>query len=66
MNYIEEENLKGLTINRLFCLQRIQLDTINHYLLNDNMYDKNDVFNILQEIIAINLVIKKKLKNEKR
>ena len=65
-NIEEEKELKKLDLKRLFNLQKVQLDTINYYLLNDCMYDKNDVFNTLQEITVINMVITKKLSNVKK
>ncbi len=54
------------SINRLFNNQRINLEMLSHYIVREDIYDKNDRYNLIQEIISINLVISKKLKNEKR
>ena len=54
------------SIDRLFNNQRINLEMLSHYIVREDIYDKNDRYNLIQEIISINLVISKKLKNEKR
>ena len=54
------------TIDRLFNNQRINLEMLSHYIVREDIYDKNDRYNLIQEIISINLVISKKLNNEKR
>ena len=54
------------SIDRLFNHQRINLEMLSHYIVREDIYDKNDRYNLIQEIISINLVISKKLKNEKR
>lgn len=61
-----KKDLSKLNINRLFILQKSELNMIQHYMLNEQIYDKNDIYNCLQEIIAINMVISKKLKNGKK
>lgn len=65
MKFDTKEELEKLTINRLFNVQKIQLNLMQH-MLNNTIYDKNDLYNTLQEIIAINIVISKKLKNGKK
>lgn len=60
-----KKELNLLNINRLFTLQKIQLELAAHYIQNNSMYDKNDIYNTLQEVIAINMVITKKLKESK-
>lgn len=54
------------SIDRLFNNQRINLEMLSHYIVREDIYDKNDRYNLIKEIISINLVISKKLKNEKR
>ena len=40
---------------------------LSHYIIREDLYDRNDCNKLLQEIISLNLVISKKLeKNEKR
>lgn len=56
--------LGQLSIKRLFLLQRLELDRLSHFITNYGIYDKNDIFKIVQEIIAANMVILKKI-NEK-
>lgn len=53
--------LGQLSIKRLFLLQRLELDRLSHFISNYGIYDKNDLFKTIQEIITINLVITKKL-----
>ena len=65
MKFDTKEELEKLTINRLFNVQKMQLNLMQH-MLNNTIYDKNDLYNTLQEIIAINIVISKKLKNGKK
>lgn len=64
MDYTERE-LKELTIDRLFVVQKLQLKELRHYIENP-LYDRNDIYFKLEEIDVINLVISKKMKNEKR
>ena len=56
------------SIRRLFCVQKVELEMLSMMIENkENLYDKNDCFKQIQQIITINLVINKKLeKNEKR
>ena len=53
--------LGQLSIKRLFLLQRLELDRLSHFITHYGIYDKNDLFKTIQEIITINLVITKKL-----
>lgn len=63
---LESNNQLGqLSIKRLFLLQRLELDRLSHFITNYGIYDKNDLFKILQEIIAVNMVILKKINEEK-
>ena len=69
-NFDSKKELEQLNIKRLFSMQKMQLEMLQHYLTRNDMYDKNDVFNCLEEIITTNTVINKKIekleKNEKR
>lgn len=61
-NKLESNTELGqLSIKRLFLLQRLELDRLSHFITNYGIYDKNDLFKTIQEIITINLVITKKL-----
>lgn len=57
--------LGQLSIKRLFLLQRLELDRLSHFITNYGIYDKNDLFKLMQEIIAMNLVITKKINEAK-
>lgn len=57
--------LGQLSIKRLFLLQRLELDRLSHFISNYGIYDKNDIFKIVQEIIAANMVILKKINEAK-
>ena len=57
--------LSKLNIKRLFTLQKIEIDNLRYYLENTYIYDKNDISKKIEEISIINLVITKKLHEEK-
>ena len=57
--------LSKLNIKRLFTLQKLEIDNLRHYLENTYIYDKNDISKKIEEISIINLVITKKLHEEK-
>lgn len=57
--------LSKLGIKRLFTLQKLEIDNLRHYLENTYIYDKNDISKKIEEISIINLVITKKLHEEK-
>ena len=57
--------LSHLNIKRLFTLQKLEIDNLKHYLENTYIYDKNDINKKIEEIDIINLVITKKLHEEK-
>lgn len=59
-----EDELMKLELIRLVHLQKIQLENINN-CINEIIIDKNDLHNILHEIIITNKVLDIKLKNEK-
>ncbi len=62
---ISVKELKFLTIDRLFCYQKILLKQLRYYLENP-LYDKNDIFNTLEIIDTVNLVIINKMKKTKK
>lgn len=64
MDYTQYE-INNMNIERLFIYQKKLLQHLR-FLLNDTLSDKNEVFFKLQEVEALNLVIIKKMKNEKR
>lgn len=57
--------LSKLNIKRLFTLQKLEIDNLRHYLENTYIYDKNDISKKIEEISIINLIITKKLHEEK-
>ncbi len=62
---ITMQELRHLTTDRLFVLQKTLLKQLRYYL-NNSLYDKNDIFFTLEQIDVINLAIIKKMKNEKK
>lgn len=54
----------GLDINKYLSLQKLELELLESYIINNQ--DKNESYLLLQEIIAINMIISKKLYNVKR
>lgn len=57
--------LSNLNVKRLFTLQKLEIDNLRHYFENPYIYDKNDISKKIEEISIINLVITKKLHEEK-
>ena len=55
------EELKKMSINRLFVLQKRCIQLLEHYIVND-LYNKEDYINIITDIYKINVMIDKKLK----
>lgn len=64
-NFDSTFELSKLNIKRLFTLQKLEIDNLRHYLENTYIYDKNDISKKIEEISIINLVITKKLHEEK-
>lgn len=56
-----KRELESLSIRRLFCNQKIELELLCHYIMTPKIYDKNDYFNKIQQIMMINKVINDKL-----
>lgn len=63
-NFDSKEELKKLSIKRLFVLQKLELENLSYYFTN-TIYDKNDVFKKIEELKIINLIITKKIANDK-
>lgn len=55
----------GYTVDRIICKQKIDLQMIQYYLDNEDKYDKNDVYNLFQEVYMANLVLKRRLQYAK-
>ena len=62
-SFDSKEELKQLNLSRLFINQKLQLKDMEYYMFE--RYDKNLVFNCLQNVILINNVISKKLNMKK-
>lgn len=55
------------SIERLNNIIKLNLELLDYYLLNEDLYTRNECYRLLQDIIAYNLIIKKKLElNAKR
>lgn len=69
-NFDSIQELNSLSLNRLFVLQKMELKTLEHYIINILKYKNyefniNDVFNSLENILTINSVINNKTKKYK-
>lgn len=60
----QDKEYRNYSIDRLLNIQKCNLDYINHNIYNEEY--KNEIYNILQEVISINLVIKRYIKNGKK
>lgn len=60
------KELKCLSIDRLFVLQKKELQLLEHYYLNDDIYSKSDVLNSIKELFIINSMITRKLLKNKK
>lgn len=57
------EELNKLTLNRLFVLQKLEIKTLENYIVNNNCSD--DIMNVLTNILTINVIITNKIKKYK-
>ena len=53
--------IKKLPINRILTFNNMLLHDLSFYLNNNDIYDKNVIYNIVQELEVIDLVLNKKL-----
>ena len=56
------EELIGLSIDRLFNLQKLELKNVEHYVIRDDLYTKKDILKCIENLVIINSQIKNKLK----
>ena len=56
------EELIGLSVDRLFNLQKLEIKNIEHYVIRDDLYTKNDILQCIENLVVINSQIKSKLK----
>ena len=61
-----EKELNCMSVDRLFVLQKRLIKDIEHYLLRIDLYTKQDVFDVIQELLIINSVIKLKIDKNKK
>lgn len=61
-----EKELNCMSIDRLFVLQKRLIKDIEYYLLRIDLYTKQDVFDVIQELLIINGVIKHKIEKNKK
>ena len=61
-----EKELNCMSVDRLFVLQKRLIKDIEHYLLRIDLYTKQDVFDVIQELLIINSVIKIKIDKNKK
>ena len=58
-SFDSKEELKQLNIKRLFTSQKLLLKDMEYYI--NNSCDRNELYNCLQNIYAINIIINKKI-----
>lgn len=63
MNY---EELIGLSIDRLFNLQKLEIKNIEHYVIRDDLYTKSDILKCIENLVVINSQIRCKLKKHEK
>lgn len=54
------EELNKLSLNRLFILQKLEIKTLENYIVNNNCFD--DIMNVFKNILTINTIITNKIK----
>lgn len=60
------EELIGLSIDRLFNLQKLEIKNIEHYVIRDDLYTRNDVLKSIENLVVINSHIRCKLKKHEK
>lgn len=60
------EDLKGLDLSRLYNLHYMNLKLLEHYIVRDDQYTKEDILNVLTDLYKINTFIKTKLYKNKK
>lgn len=66
----EIKDLQSLTVDRLFCLQKLELKMLEHYIVNilkynNKEYSINDIFNSMENLLTLNNVINIKVRKYK-
>lgn len=61
---MNEKELKKLDVKRLLINQKLSLNYLEE-LLTDSNLDRNEIYKVLQDVIIINQIIRKKVNNEK-
>ena len=56
------EDLIGLSVDRLFNLQKLEIKNIEHYVIRDDLYNKKDILKSIEILVVINSQIRYKLK----
>lgn len=60
IKFDSSEELKKLSLGRLFVLQKRNLKLLEHYIVNV-LYDKNDYLETIKDLYVINVIITNKL-----
>ena len=61
---MNEKELKKLDVKRLLINQKLSLNYLEE-LLTDSNLDRNEIYKVLQDVIVINQIIRKKVNKEK-
>lgn len=60
------DELNKLSLDRLFNLSVLELKNLEHYIVRDDLYKKEDVFKAIEKLVIINSFIKMKMKKLKK
>lgn len=61
---MNEKDLVGMSIERLLNLQKLNITLLEHYIIRDDIYTKNDLLDAIKTIYIINSTIKFKIKKK--
>ena len=61
---MNENDLVGMSIERLLNLQKLNITLLEHYIVRDDVYTKDDLFDAIKTIYIINSAIRIKLKKK--
>lgn len=65
-NFDSLDELKKMTVQRLFVLQKRCIKLLDHYIFHKELYDDNDIMNTLNDIYTINTIISLKISENKK
>lgn len=61
---MNEKDLVGMSIERLLNLQKLNITLLEHYIVRDDVYTKNDLLDAIKTVYIINSTIRFKIKKK--